>query len=51
MRRNPETVRTPRPNVFGALNSMRVALLNNDVTAITAAMGKRDKTPAASRHW
>ena len=36
--RNPDG--TPSvSNVFGALNSMRVALLNNDVTAITAAMG------------
>lgn len=26
-------------NVFGALNSLRVALLNNNVTAITTAMG------------
>jgi flagellar hook-associated protein 3 FlgL len=35
--RNPDD--TPAPNnVFAALNSLRVALLNNDTTAITAAM-------------
>jgi flagellar hook-associated protein 3 FlgL len=35
--RNPDD--TPAPNnVFAALNSLRVALLNNDTTAITVAM-------------